>query len=390
MKAGLKVIDRYIGRELCTSMALGLGFFTFVLLTKKLLKLIELVLTKHVSLGSVGWLFLYIFPPLLVWTTPMALLLAIIATYGRLASDQELTALKAAGCRLYRLSLPAFGVGIVAMAITAASSIYGVPWAAQAFRDLVFVLTRTQATIGIQERVFNDDFHGLILYANRLDDSNGIMEGVFVIDTRDEQNPRTITARRGRVALDDRQTTVVLELQEGSAHVIPERKAGHYQVSGFRALKLPLSVNDPRSAGLKDRIPDELTIAELLAAIQDPGASGRKTTDLLVSLHHRFAAPTACLVFIILGTPLAIRIRRSGRGISLGVTIALAFIYYALMVFGHGMGKNGIIPPFWGVWLPNLLLGGIGLLLFIGGDSEAWIPTSLRGAWATARGLKGP
>src|SRR3990172_6527293 len=103
MKAGLKVIDRYIGRELCTSMGLGLGFFTFVLLTKKLLKLIELVLTKHVPLGSVGWLFLYIFPPLLVWTTPMALLLAIIATYGRLASDQELTALKAGRDRRYSL-----------------------------------------------------------------------------------------------------------------------------------------------------------------------------------------------------------------------------------------------------------------------------------------------
>lgn len=389
MKAGVRIIDRYIGRELFTSMGLGLGFFTFVLLTRPLLKLIELVVTKHVPLASAAWLFLFILPPLLVFTTPMALLLAVIATYGRLAADQELTALKAAGCRLYRLSLPAFGVGIVATAITAASTIYAVPWAAQAFRDLVFVLTRTQATIGIEERVFNDDFHGLILYANRLDDANGVMEGVFVVDTRDEKNPRTITARRGRVAPDDRQNTVVLELQEGSAHVIPEGNPRNYQVSRFQTLKLPLSVSDPRSAGVNERNPDELTIAELLAAIRDRGASGGKTADLLVSFHHRFAMPAACLVFITLGTPLAIRIRRSGRGISLGLTTALAFIYYTLMVFGHGMGKNGMISPFWGVWLPNLLLGSIGLLLFIGGDRESWIPASLREAWATARGLRG-
>jgi len=388
MKAGVRIIDRYIGRELFTSMGLGLAFFTFVLLTKPLLKLIELVVTKHVPLANVAWLFLYILPPLLVFTTPMALLLAIIATYGRLAADQELTALKAAGCRLYRLSLPAFGVGIVAMAVTAASSIYGVPWAARSFRDLVFVLTRTQATIGLEERVFNDDFHGLILYANRLDDANGVMEGVFVVDTRDEQNPRTITARRGRITPDDRQNTVVLELQEGSAHVVPEGNPGHYQVSRFQTLKLPLSVSDPRSAGVRERNPDELTIAELLAAVQERGASGEKTADLLVSLHKRFATPAACLVFITLGTPLAIRIRKSGRGISLGLTVALAFVYYALMVFGHGMGKNGLIPPFWGVWLPNLLLGGVGLLLFIGGDRESWIPASLREAWTTARGLR--
>src|SRR3989304_1701679 len=99
MKAGVRIIDRYIGRELFTSMGLGLGFFTFVLLTRPLLKLIELVVTKHVPLASVAWLFLFILPPLLVFTTPMALLLAVIATYGRLAADQEITALKAAGGR---------------------------------------------------------------------------------------------------------------------------------------------------------------------------------------------------------------------------------------------------------------------------------------------------
>src|SRR3970040_919641 len=113
MKAGVKIIDRYIGRELFTSMSLGLGFFTFVLLTKSMPKLIELVVSKGVTMGS------------------------------------------------------------VAMSMTAVSSIYGVPWAAQGFRELLFPLTRTRATIGIQERVFNDDFHGLILYTHRLDKPKG-------------------------------------------------------------------------------------------------------------------------------------------------------------------------------------------------------------------------
>jgi lipopolysaccharide export LptBFGC system permease protein LptF len=147
-------------------------------------------------------------------------------------------------------------------------------------------------------------------------------------------------------------------------------------------------MSDARS-GVRERNPDELTIAELFAAIRDRRASGEKTADLLVSFHNRFATPAACLVFVTLGTPLAIRIRRSGRGISLGLTTALAFTYYALMAFGHGMGKNGLIPPFWGVWLPNLLLGSVGLILFIGGDHESWIPAPLREAWATARGLRG-
>lgn len=137
-----------------------------------------------------------------------------------------------------------------------------------------------------------------------------------------------------------------------------------------------------------------MTISDLLATVRERAATGGKTADLLVSFHQRFAAPAACLVFILLGTPLAIRIRRSGRGVSLGLTFGLTLIYYILMVFGQGMGKNGIIPPFWGVWLPNFLLGGIGLLFFIGGNSESWIPVFLRAGWtrdaATAKDMRVP
>ncbi|MCH7897272.1 MAG: LPS export ABC transporter permease LptF [Candidatus Methylomirabilales bacterium] len=377
----MKIIDRYIGRELLITMALGLGLFTFVLLTEKILDLMDLIITKRVPIGIVARLFLYTLPTLLVTTTPMALLLAVTATYGRLAADQELTALKTAGWSLYRLSLPAFGIGVLAMLFTSFHTIYAVPRGSQAFQDLLFFLTRTRATVGIKERVFNDDFHGLILYANRLDEANGLMEGILVVDNQDEENPRIITARRGRVTSDERQNVVLLKLEQGSYHVTSRGKPGHYRVLGFHALKLALSLSDPTAAGLKGKRPSQMSIPELLAAITERTNKGHPTADLKVSLHQRFAAPAACLVLILLGIPLAIRVRRSGRGISLGLTLLLTMSYYVLAVFGEGMGDKGFIPPFWASWLPNLLLGSLGLFLFIGGNRESWLPRFLLTGW---------
>jgi lipopolysaccharide export LptBFGC system permease protein LptF len=148
----------------------------------------------------------------------------------------------------------------------------------------------------------------------------------------------------------------------------------------FQNLDLALSVSDTANVGSQEKDPREMAIPELLATIRQRAARGQPTEELRVNFHQRFAAPAACLVFILLGMPLATRVRRSGKGVSIGLTIVLAFIYYVLMVFGQAMGKNGIIPPFWASWLPNLLLGGLGVFLFIGGNRESWLPPSLLAA----------
>jgi hypothetical protein len=67
-------------------------------------------------------------------------------------------------------------------------------------------------------------------------------------------------------------------------------------------------------------------------------------------------------------------------------------MYYLLMIFGQGMGRNEIISPLWASWLPNLVLGGIGLFMFIAGNRESWLPSSLlpgrKRRAATAEGVK--
>ncbi len=381
----MKLIDRYISRELSVSLALGLGLFTFVLLTDKILHLMDLIVTKRVPVSIVARLFLYILPELFILTIPMALLLAVIATYGRLAAEHEFTALKTAGCSFYRLTRPAFIVGILALLFTAFNTFYAVPYGSQAFRNLLFLLTRTRATVGIQERIFNDDFHGLILYTDHISEAKDLMEGVFVVDTHDEEKQRIIMARRGRVVPDERQNVVLLELQDGSTHITFDDRSDLYQILRFQTLNLALSVTDPRTIGASERRPDELAVSALLATVRELRAKGEPTAKLLVSFHRRFAAPVACLVFILLGTPLAIRVRRSGRGISLILTLILAMIYYVLMISGQGMGRKGLIPPFWASWLPNLVLGSLGLLLFIGCNSDSWLPRFLM-----ARGKRRP
>src|SRR5574337_883122 len=96
-----KILDRYILREMVTAFSIGVVTFTFVLLMNKILRLVELIVNKGVPTSVVLRLFAYILPYSLVVTIPMATLLACLATYGRLAADNEIMALKVTGMSLY-------------------------------------------------------------------------------------------------------------------------------------------------------------------------------------------------------------------------------------------------------------------------------------------------
>jgi len=83
----MKVLNRYIFREILVPFALGLGVFTFVLLLARLLRLIELVVNRGIPFTTVARVFLYLLPAFLEVTVPMAMLLAILVAFGRLSAD---------------------------------------------------------------------------------------------------------------------------------------------------------------------------------------------------------------------------------------------------------------------------------------------------------------
>ena len=182
-------IHRYIIKEISVPTILGLLIFTFVLLMGRILKLVEMVINKGVPLVETAKLFLYLLPTFLVITLPLAFLLGVLLGFGRLSADSEIVALKSCGFSLYGMLKPVALLAVSVSLLTGLLTLFVEPYANNAFRNQVFQIATSRASIGIQPRVFNDEFEGLILYANEIDERRGYMEGLFISDQRVGSTP---------------------------------------------------------------------------------------------------------------------------------------------------------------------------------------------------------
>src|SRR5215471_19466533 len=164
-----KILHRYIFREVVTPFILGLGIFTFVLLIARLLKLIEMVVNRGLPATQILELLGYLMPQFLEVTVPMAMLLAILIAFGRLSADAEMVAMRSSGLSIYQLAPPIIIFVAMTTLLTAVLSMYARPWATRNLKHELWEIARTRATAGLRPQVFNDEFPGLMIYAEQID-----------------------------------------------------------------------------------------------------------------------------------------------------------------------------------------------------------------------------
>jgi lipopolysaccharide export system permease protein len=367
----VKIIDRYIIKELIPPFLLGLLLFTFVLLLNRIFKLTDLIVAKGVPLIEVLRLVSYIMPSFLTLTIPMALLLGALVAFGRLSTDSEIVALKATGFSLYRLMAPVIAFSLIAALATAYFSLYLGPEKARNFKRDVFLLARTHAFAGIEEGVFNDTFKNLVIYARKVPAPNE-MKGVFISDERDPNNPYVIIANRGALDIDLPTGLAYLHLYNGSIHR-KENKSGSYQEINFDNNTLSIDLYQKLMGGDSEankRDKREMSINELREMASQMAGTGKEGYVLMTEYYKRFTVPFACIIFGFLGPPLGMFSRRSGK--SSGITVALVIftLYYLLMKGGENMAAAGNFPPLAAALLPNVVVGLLGAYLVVSASKE--------------------
>jgi len=357
-------IHRYITREIAVPTLLGLVIFTFVLLMGRILKLVELVINKGVPFLETAKLFCYLLPAFLVITLPLAFLLGVLLGFGRLSADSEIVALKSSGVGVYRMIKPVIGLGLLVALATAMLTLLIEPASNTSFRNQVFQIASSRASIGIQARVFNDEFDGLLLYANELDERRGVMEGVFISDERVGKTPSVIMAERGRVLSDRENRILTLRLENGTIHRKPssgDRDA--YQVIGFTTYDINLNMgHDLTTIENRNRKENELSLAEL-RQMRSEAETDSDRRSFTVELHRRFILPLAPLVFALIGVPLGIQSHRSGRGGGFAIALVIFLAYYLLLSFAETLAVEAGIAPLPIMWTPTLLFSAAGLYL---------------------------
>jgi lipopolysaccharide export system permease protein len=109
----------------------------------------------------------------------------------------------------------------------------------------------------------------------------------------------------------------------------------------------------------------EMSIEDLKEKIESKKATGGDTTPQKVELHKRYAIPFACIVFGLIGVPLGIQPRRSGRSYGFVFSILITLTYYISLSISEILALRHTIPTFWAGWAPNILFGGLGIYLLV-------------------------
>jgi lipopolysaccharide export system permease protein len=364
---GFAIIDRYVAREVLAPFAVDVGLLTFALVTGKLLKLMDMVVNHGVSLGEILGIIGYIMPAFLELTFPMALLLGVLMGFGRMSSDQEMTAARACGVSLYRLAVP---VLIVALAVYALSSYFAFslrPWANSNLRDKLYELSQTRTSAGMKEKIFNSNFPGLVVYVDEMSDTDSSMKGVMISDARDSHNQNTIIAKRGVILPDPKHDSLTLRLFDGSIFGIePQNNATH--VTSFKTYDL--NVNTEESLGVSDVDPGEMTYAALRADIKAARAKGKPDHDAETEMASKFTVPFATLLFALLGISLGLKPARGGHSERFGVSVALFFLYYSLMRVGETLAQRGKLNAWIAMSIPDLVFMALAFWFFYRSASD--------------------
>ncbi len=367
-----RIINRYLIREISGTFALGLTIFTLVLLMGRMVKLMEMVVANGVPLLQVIYLILLLLPSFMVLTIPMAFLLAVLLTFGRLSSDNEITVLKASGLSLSTLLPPVLMAASAAAVLTLFMSILAVPWGNSGFKRMTQEVARKYAASAIRERIFRDDLPGIVLYLDQYDEARHTMHRVMIQDSRDPKRPITIFAKSGFVTSDETDGALRILLKNGSIH---SRQENDYRLISFAEYMLTA---DPGKIGPPARSEIDLGITELANGASSKSIPLQNRLKMATELHSRFAFPFATFVFAILALPLGISNRRSGKGAGFTISILILLTYYIMLSFLRTIAEKGAIPPFLALWLPNMLFLILGIILFRLASQELVIMDLLR------------
>lgn len=361
-----RILGLYIIREIASLFLLGIAVFTLVLLMGRMIKLTDLVISRGVSPLDVGLMIIYLMPSFLVFTIPMAFLLAVLMAFGRLSGDNEITVMKAGGISLMQLMPPVVLCGGVATALTLCASVLGVPWGNNAFKELSVKVLKENVAVTIREKLFWDEIPGVVLYTDRYDEQNRALKGVVIHDGRDQRRPLTIFAEGGAVGGGPGPQDLRLVLNDGSIHSAGDDR--EYRLVSFG--EYVMTVRGIGKGGAASRNEADMQVAELMRQSADPSLPEQSRLKAAAELQGRFSFPLASLVFAVLAVPLGIQNRRSGKSAGFSLSIGILLAYYILLSLLRTLAERGTLPPPLALWLPNVIFFAAGWYLLQRASSE--------------------
>ncbi len=430
----MTILDRYILRKHAGPFVFAVSTITFIFVMRVLVDLLGLFASRNLGFFTILETFILSLGYIFALTVPMAVLVAAIMAFGGLSQDSELEAIQAGGISFFRILTPVLLASLVLAGGLVVYNNRVLPDANHRLKTLTADIHKMHPTIVIREGVFMDDFDGYRLLVHEVDDENAIIRDVtiYVIDPREPT--RTIHAPWGELLHGGGGNELVIRLHDGEIHEVDRDDPSIYFLMDFETHDLIFDDLGTRlerreigstrgdrelSASAMRELADRFTIEKaaqsdsltglargglvefrdavrrtvsvsdraaarpaefsarsriLMRKIQNAGRRiARKQRDINrydVEIHKKFAFPVACIVFVLLGAPLGVRVKRGGIGVGGGLSFLFFLLYYLASLGGEKLGDRGVIPPAVGMWSINVILGIAGILLVLRKDDR--------------------
>lgn len=357
----MNLFDRLVLREILVPLAVGLLAILQLLVILQLLQLNEVVFGSAVSLRDLGRVTLALAPHFLVVAVPLAFMLGVQLGLGRLAGDQELLALSAAGFHPLRLYRVPIAIGLALALAVAALARWAEPWGLSQLSSVLNDVIKRNLQSGLTPGVFNDNLPRFMIYVGSQEPvpgAYGTWQGVLIEDDVGDGAPLLALAESGKVE-DAGGEALTLRLWRGELH---RSEARGETVARFDEGTFLVGVQDPvhaqnRFADDQAGLPGDV-LRERIAWLASQGRQ-REASRLRVELARRWAVPFACVVFALLGIPLAV-VARGVRGSAYLITLAAFVAFYALSRLGLAFAEGGLNAWVAG-FLPDAVIAALGI-----------------------------
>ena len=402
----MKVLTRYLLRSHIAPFFFAFLALTGVVLINTLARELANLAGKGLATEVFVEFFVLSLPANIALTLPMSVLVAVLYTFSQFAAENEITALKASGIDLRRMTLPL----LIAAAFIAGGMVWFndqvLPASNYRWRMLMMDVAQTSPLLAFKEQVVNPipaPGGGVSYYlqASRIMQGSNRMRDVAIYDVSNPESSRTIYADSAWVALNSRRTDLVLTLFDGHIRQVDTAQPESFQRIGFKRQTMTIagiSQQMQRSTGDSYRTDRDMTVAMMdakmdtmrseLAALRKAAATttpqearvametlDRETNydqarisslrmsirEYQVEVHKKFAIATATLVFVLIGVPLALRFPRGGVGMVIGASLLIFSIYYVGLIGGESLADEGWMTPALAMWQTNVVFGTLGL-----------------------------
>lgn len=353
----MKILQRYVLNEIWLPFLLSFMTLNFIFMAGYLVKAANLIIGRGIPLWDTLYVLTLALPEMISYTAPTSILTAVLIVFGGLSQNNEIRAMKASGVHPRMVMIPALLVGLVLSFVMFVFNDQVATNADFQMRKVTKKMLIRHPAALIEPGRFVKLSDSIVFLTKTLDGKQ--MRDIVAYENEGTDKPvRTIMAERGELVSKPNRSELAIRLYDGS---ISDSEGQSVQSIQFKTYEFPsLGQEDIDAMQKKTR---NRTLAELVLSAASENVSKDDLHQIWSWFHQRIAFAFGSFIFVFLGVPIAILVRRGEIVLSFGIAMTAASCYYILFVGAKTLAVQGIVPAVLAFWTPNLLLLFVGFKL---------------------------